>query len=396
MEPVCHNPGNAVVLNHELLSTEDDDDKLPEEPSQQQQQRKLSLIDGVAIVVGIVIGSGIFSSPGLALERSGSPGLVLVAWSVSGIVVVLMAECYIELGAMMPSAGGDFDYLKSAYGERLAFSFAWYNFFVGKTGSQAIIATIFGRYFEAVLKADTTSLQNGTDSEESVTAKLCAVLLVVCITLINCCGIKESAVLSIIMTTTKVALVLMVFIFSVAYESSGSQYSEVAVYNLSPDTAFNNSNGISHFGSAMVACLWCFDGFADGNFLMEELKHPIRDLPRIIKYAVLIVTSCYILINIGYLSVLSRESIINSKAIAVDFGSTVSQIFSNHSRNVLPIILALGVSLSTIGSLNGSAMTGGRAFHAVARDGKAPQLFTRLNFVGAPYASLLAQVRWGC
>jgi amino acid transporter len=332
--------GRALILNDEMseITTNkiESDDIEPHKP-----KRKLSLMDGIAIIVGIIIGSGIFSSPGLALERCGSPGLVLIAWTVSGVLVILLAQCYLELGAMMPSAGGDFDYLKRAYGERVAFSFAWYNFFVGKTGAQAIIATIFGRYFEAVIKGDTHALQDGSNSDESVVAKLSAVCLITFITLLNCTGIKESATLSIILTATKVLLVVMVFVFSVAYESSGPQFSAVARHNLSPDTAFDDSRSLAHFGSAMVACLWCFDGFADANFLMEELRHPVRDLPRIVKCALVVVTCCYLLINVGYLSVLSREDIIDSKAIAVDFGATVSQMFKG-DRNVLPIMLALG------------------------------------------------------
>ena len=106
--------------------------------------RVLSYVDGTAVLVGIMIGSGVFSSPGLALERAGSSGEMMLAWCVSGMLVFFCSSCYIELGGMMPSAGGDFDYLTRAFGDRAAFAFAWYNFFIGKSGSQAIIATIFG------------------------------------------------------------------------------------------------------------------------------------------------------------------------------------------------------------------------------------------------------------
>ena len=128
-------------------TTEDSFENVSAPPrSENGPMRVLSYIDGIAVLVGIIIGSGVFSSPGLALERCGSPGEVLLAWSTSGVLVWMCSNCYIELGGMMPTAGGDFDYLNRAFGERAAFSFAWYNFFIGKSGSQAIIATIFGRY----------------------------------------------------------------------------------------------------------------------------------------------------------------------------------------------------------------------------------------------------------
>lgn len=356
-------------------------------------QRKLTMIDGIAIIVGIIIGSGIFSSPGLALERSGSAGADLIAWAVSGVLVNLCAQCYLELGGMMPSAGGDFDYITRAYGNAFGFSFAWYNFFIGKTGSQAIIATIFGRYFSSILEGNTSSLTDGNNHDESILVKLLAVGLIVFITLLNCIGIKESAVVSILMTTIKIALVLMVFLFSVIYAASSTKHAINFNYNFSPSSTFNGSNSLTSFGTAMIACLWCFDGFADGNFLQEEMIHPIRDLPRIIQIGLTLVTTCYILINIGYLTVLSKQDIIDSKAIAVQFGDTVSDMFTT-GKDVFPIILALGVSMSTVGALNGSIMTGGRAFYAVARAGKFPTILAKLNTRNSPYVALIAQGAW--
>lgn len=392
---------NETLGVHSLIGNSDiefsDAESDENRDSRAKPERRLTALDGIMIVVGIIIGSGIFSSPGLALERCGSSGAVLIAWSLSGLVAMQCAFCYLELGSFMPSAGGDFDYLQRAYGERMAFSFAWFNFFVSKTGSQAIIATIFGRYFEAVISGDTSSLvddDGSSDAKESSTAKIAAVCLIVFITLLNCSGIKESAVLSFVMTTTKVLLIILVFIFALVFVSHDTVSSRVAHQNLDPSTSFNGSNGFLKFGTSLVACLWSFDGFADGNFLLEELLHPIRDLPRIILAGMTIVTMCYLLINIGYLSVLDKQTIIDSKAIAVQFGDTVSDTLFQKGKNVLAVVLAFGVSMSTAGSINGSIMTGGRAFFAVARDGKAPRVMARLNSRGAPWAALLAQGGW--
>jgi amino acid transporter len=364
------------------------------EDSNRKPVRKLTAIDGIAIVVGIIIGSGIFSSPGLALDRAGSPGAVLIAWSLSGVLVMLTAQCYLELGGMMPSAGGDFDYLTRAYGDRMGFSFAWFNFFVSKTGSQAIIATIFGRYFEAVIFGTASDLNDNDSSGESITSKVLSVSLIVIITTINCAGIKESAVVSLLLTCIKVLLVLTVFVFAIVYVSYDTDNNtENFDQNLSPSHSFEGSSDIMKFGTAMVACLWCFDGYADGNFLQEEMIDPVRDLPKIIFFGLTLVTACYLLINVGYLTVLSVDDIVNAKAIAVEFGNTVSSMFTT-GKTVFPTILALGVSLSTMGALNGSIMTGGRAFFAVARAGQFPSALAKINRFGAPYAALMSQAAW--
>lgn len=384
-----------IESSHGLI--EDGDESLnhnEEESPHHKPHRKLTALDGVAIIVGIIIGSGIFSSPGLALDRAGSPGAVLIAWSVSGILVTLAAQCYLELGGMMPSAGGDFDYLTRAYGDQMGFSFAWFNFFVSKTGSQAIIATIFGRYFEAVLFGTASKLNDSDSDQETVTSKILSISLVILITSLNCAGIKESAILSLILTSVKVLLVLTVFIFAVVYVTyDPANNSDNFHDNLSPRHSFDGSGNVLKFGTAMVACLWCFDGYADGNFLQEEMLDPVKDLPKIINFGLTVVTICYLLINVGYLTVLSTDDIVDAKAIAVQFGNSVSSIFST-GKTVFSTILALGVSLSTMGALNGSSMTGGRAFFAVARAGKFPAALARLNRFSAPYIALICQAAW--
>eukprot|EP01039_Chlorochromonas_danica_P003619 gene3619-3963_t len=385
LEPI---PGEDNVLDGEDLEGEGS-----KSHAHGKVHRRLTFIDGVAIIVGIIIGSGIFSSPGLALERAGSPGMVLLAWALSGLLVTLTAQCYLELGGMMPSAGGDFDYLRRAYGEAAAFSFAWFNFFVSKTGSQAIIATIFGRYFESVLRGNASQLIVSGSTSETWLSKVLAVAVVVGVTALNCAGVKESAVVSILLTSTKVLLVLSVFVFAILYASSDKDRSETARVNLSVHHSFDGSKDLFSFATSMVACLWCFDGYADGNFLQEEMINPIQDLPRIIRFGLLLVTCCYILTNIGYLAVLSVDTIEDTKAIAVQFGTTVSDMFST-GKTVLPIFFAVGVSLSTLGSLNGSIMAGGRAFFAVARAGKFPRSLAKVNLKGSPYVSLIAQGVW--
>ena len=330
--------------------------------------RQLTFFDGVCIIVGIIIGSGIFSSPGLALQRAGSPSTTLFAWTTASILVGLTCQCYFELGCMMPTAGGDYDYLHHTYGNRVAFSFAWFNFFISKPGSQAIIATIFGHYFETVITGQSNSISSSSSSSSSsqdqntTLSKVISILLIIIITLINCIGIRESANFQNLMTCTKLGLVGILLLTAIVY---ASYYPSMITENLSVSNSFIGSNGIFSFGSALIACLWSFDGWADIIFLLEDLQNPYKQFPRIVLTSLTIVTIAYMLMNIAYFSVLSVEEIKSSPAIAVQLGSVVSQ--SMPSLAFMPTFFALGVALSAGGSCHGSIMAGGKALFAVAR-----------------------------
>jgi len=358
----------------------------------------VKFIDALGIVCGIIIGSGIFSSPGVALQRAGSSGLTLIAWAFSGGLVILTATCYFELAGMMPHAGGDFEYLKRAYGERTSFAFAWFNFWISKCASIAIISTIFGRYLEkviwicsgghnAAINAASTVSSAGDGHGESVLSKISAICLVLLITGINCIAVHESKLLQNVLTAAKLALVLALFVASVAFASSPGNETEA---NLSPAHSFDGSKGIVGFSTSLVACLWSFDGWADLNFMTEELKDP-RQLPRIVTVAIVVVTGAYLLCNIAYLLVMTTDEIKSSRAIGTDFGIAINH---GDQYGFWSLFIAFGVCFSTLGSVHGSVMTGGRAFFAVARDGKAPRQLAFVNGLGSPYGALLAQGAW--
>ena len=140
--------------------------------------------------------------------------------------------------------------------------------------------------------------------------------------------------------------------------------------------------------TAMIPCLWAYDGWANLNYLAEEMIRFEERLPGAILTAVLTVMVCYITVNIAYLSVLSQKDVVDSNAIAVDFAQAVS------SKNVMAAVFSVGVAICAAGSAYGSMMTGARAFYAVARQGMAPSQLARLNRNGSPYVSLLAQTLW--
>jgi len=337
-------------------------------------RRQLGFLDGVCVIVSIMIGSGIFASPGVALERSGSPGASLIAWCVAGGVVVIAALCYAELGAMMPTAGGDYEYLKRAYGEWASFSFGWYFFWIAKPGSQAIIATVFGNYTVRVF----TGLDG--DNASAWASKVASVGLILALTGLNCMGVRESSWAINALTVCKIALILCVFVAGMVYLGSDTS---TLKDNLYPSEAFTGTHPVG-LGTAIVACLWAYDGWADLSFLAEELRDFEKRLPLAIITGV---AGCYVMANIAYLSVLSKDDIKDSDAVAIDLGRDAA-------GGGLAAVFAAGVALSAAGAANGSILTGGRAFYAIARAGQAPGWLSRLNSAGAPWTSLLAQASW--
>jgi len=345
-------------------------------------RRTLGVYDGLGLLIGGIIGSGIFASPGVCLERVGSPGMSLLVWCAAGALVVISSFSYMELAAMIPSAGGDFAYIQRAYGDDAAFCFAWYIFWVGKTGSQAIVSTIFGQYF-------TYLVAGGDLGDASTLSTVFAVILTVVLAAINCMGIRESSNLQNVLTVIKLVLIFGVFVGGMAYAMG------------SPDTLKDNLGGSAFDGTrkmgfftGMVPALWAFDGWADLTFLAEEVIDPTRNIPKVMGGGLMLVTVAYILANVAYLAVLDADDLKDTDSIAIDFAHTTGD--KGGGGAFLAGLMALGVALSTIGADNGSIMSGGRAYMAVARDGQAPEVFSSLNSRGAPWASLVAQCCWTC
>lgn len=341
-------------------------------------RRELGFVDGLCFIVCIMIGSGIFASPGVALDRAGSPGAALVAWVVAGLLVLTASFCYAELGAMLPSAGGEYEFLSVAYGRRASFSFAWYLFWIAKPGSQAIIATVFGNYMINVL----TGLNDS--NQDSYYSKILAIGLIICITSINCFGVKETSLVTNFLSGVKICSILIVCTAGIIYLATDE--TGTLSGNLSPSQSFQGSDAVGIF-SGLIPCLWAYDGWADIVYLAEEMHSFESRLPLMIVSGISTVMVCYISANVSYLAVLSQDTIIDSDAIAIDFGKQASgQIFGG--------ALAILVALSTMGSANGSIMSGGRAFYSMARSGQMPSAAAKLNSNGVPYIALLFQASW--
>lgn len=353
----------------------------------QQLKKSLTFIDGLGIIIGIVIGSGVFSSPGVTLTRAGSPINAMLAWLTAGILVFLASQCYMELGRMFPSSGGDYEYLKQTYGDVVAFTFTWFYFWISKSGSQAIIGTIFGRYFTSLLELiSNRSLNIGYYGNESITTKLFAIVCIIILTINNCRSVKESATVQNVFATLKVLLIIILLLISVIYVIFVEH--ETLQVNMSSKAPLS----LSSLVFSLIPCLWSFDGWGDLNFMQEELKDPANDFHRVITFGIMIITVCFLLANLSYFAVLQSEQILSTATIAETVGLSMDETFS--TQRLFSIIFSLGVAVSTVGSMNGSIMTGGRIFFAAARDGNAFAIINQLNAQGSPFVAVIMQGLW--
>ena len=392
-----------------IEETDGDGQQHDEQQQQLQQQqprrlrRELGITSALAVVAGIMVGSGIFSSPGVVLRHAPSGALTLFAFVLSGALVATTSLCYFELHSMFPGdAGGDYRYLQEAYGNRAAFAFATFNFFISKTGSQAIIASVFGLYTTEIFRFIVSPsdfvpslITAPVGRGETALPKVLAVLLVCVSTTINCASVSESAMLQKILTTTKICAIMILSLLSVGVCYLGWGVPSATGASVMAENAFHAKGQPSFlgFGSAVVACLWAYDGWADLLFLTEELKDP-QQLPFVTLTAIFMVTLAYVFLMSAYLLLLSPQQIVDSTAIGATYGSVLAERLGLMPSSLLAVGVAAVVAVSTCSSCHGSILTGARNYYAVARDGKFPSPLSRITASGVPANALLAQGAW--
>lgn len=350
-------------------------------------RRSLSFIEGVSLVLGTVIGSGIFASPGKVLDAAGSVGLSLVVWIVGGLLSLAGALCYAELGTALPVAGGEYAYFRTTLGRPCSFVFTWTQFFVMKTTTQAIISIIFASYLGRVFFGSNVA-------EEDWRLKVIAIGAIILTSTINCMGVQWGSLVQVSCTVLKVATLIGIIILGIGsflgltgIDESKSFAAPFA--NLKPDLV--GMKLFNSFGISMIAALWAYEGWNHLNYVSEELKNPRRDLPRAIVVGLLGVIAIYLLVNVAYLAVLTPQEVIESQAVATDLAVKVI------GGNIGFILIPLAVAISAFGAINGFVLTSSRIFYAAARDGQFPRFLNQIDSnTGVPKRALIAQGAWAC
>lgn len=320
-------------------------------------KKTLGLFDGVSVIIGVIIGSGIFVSPKGVLLYSGSVGMALTIWGTTGLLCLLGAICYTELGTMMPRTGGEFVYISEAFGEMPGFLYLWASLFMYQPASNAFVSLAFGNYVVYPFFGE-------NDELPPLAVKLFAVILCCFLTWVNSVSTSASLKLQDFLNFTKILALAVIIGAGIYHMATGNTQN----FNKPFDGTILEASSLA---TACYQGLVSFGGWNSLNFVMEELKDPYKNLPRAIMISVPLVIVIYFCTNAAYFAVLTPMEILASDAVAVTF--------SNRMLGVMAWIMPIFVACATFSSLNGLTFFGSRVYYASARDGHLPKVLGLIN-----------------
>lgn len=319
-------------------------------------KKQITLFHGVAIIVGIIVGSGIFVSPVGILQNVNSVGMSFILWVVCGIYNALGAVCYAELGTMIPQSGGEYVYIRRAFGDIASFVCLWIDFLLICPVGIAAMGLMFAVY---LLKPIYPNCDVPDDS-----ARVVAGVITVLLIAVNCIDVKLVANLQIVITISKLVALAIIIIIGFYYIISG----EVESFANSFEDSDTSPGAIA---LSFYSGFWAYSGWSYLNFLVDEMVDPVRNLPLAIGISMLLVIVVYLLANVAYLGVLSPLQMLSSPAVAVTFAnSTLGPM-----KWIMPILIAISVS----GTMNGTALSMSRLFFIGAGNNHLPQVVSMIN-----------------
>ena len=301
--------------------------------------RRLGVFDATMIVMGGIIGVGIFVNPAVVARNVHTPALILGAWVIGGLIALMGAFVYAELAAVRPRVGGQYAYLRDAYHPIVAFLYGWTLLLVVQTGGMAGAAIIFGRYFDEIFGL-------------AIPEQLLAVIALSVLTVINCLGVRAgSNVQSALMLTKLVAIALLIGVGCFG-----------PITRTSSGTDSIAGSGFAGLGRAMVPVIFAYGGWQTASFVSGEMRDPRRDLPRGLLIGVVGVVLCYVLVSYACLRALGVAALGGTNVPASD---VMRNALSERGAQVI----AAGIAVSTLGFLSQSILTAPRVYFAMARDG---------------------------
>ena len=332
-------------------------------------RQTLTQRDLIFIVVGTVIGSGIFLTPGAVVRNAGSGGVALLVWIVGGLLSILGALTFAELGASKPESGGLYVYLRDAFGPALAFLFGWTMFLVIGSGSLATLGAAFPRYVSVFIPLS------------PIGARVVSVLMILAVAALNIRGTRQSANVQGVATAIKAGVLILLAVLLIAFSEGGR----------APQAWWPEQFNLGTFVSAvtaMIGVLWAYEGWHYVSFSAGETIDPQRNFARGLVIGILLLVGIYVSANVGYFSALGIAGVAASDRVASDAASAVLGPWA--ARLLAGVIL-----ISIFSASNGLALTFPRIFYAMARDGL---FFKRLANVhpkyGTPAAAIVATTAW--
>ncbi|KAJ3595557.1 hypothetical protein NHX12_004860 [Muraenolepis orangiensis] len=323
-------------------------------------KKEIGLLSACGIIVGNIIGSGIFVSPKGVLENAGSVGLAIVVWVVTGVITAIGALCYAELGVTIPKSGGDYSYVKDIFGGLAGFLRLWIAVLVIYPTNQAVIALTFSNYILQPLFPSCLPPEAGL----RLLAAVCLLLL----TWVNCSNVRWATRVQDVFTAGKLLALGLIILMGLIQICKGHYHW------LEPAHAFQTFRGydVGRIALSFLQGSFAYGGWNFLNYVTEELVDPYRNLPRAIFISIPLVTFVYVSANIAYITAMSPQELLASNAVAVTFGEKL--------LGVMSWIMPISVALSTFGGVNGSLFTSSRLFFAGAREGHLPRLLAMIHF----------------
>jgi len=323
-----------------------------------QLQKRLTLLNGVTMIIGNIIGSGIFLTPKGVQKECGSAGLSLIIWAVSGLFSLIGAVCYAELGTTIIKSGASYSYIKEAFGPLLGFVRMWISVLIIEPTVQAAIAITFADYLIKPFFP--------TCDSPFIAVRLLAAVCCLFILAMNCYSVKYGTLIQDIFSYAKIiALIVIMIAGLVTYINHGTTVGSFG------DVWKGTTLSAGSITLSLYSGLYSYAGWDTLNFMTEELKDPFKNLPRAIYISMPLCTVVYLLANLAYYAVLTPEELVSADAVAL--------VFASKTLGKYAWIMSIFVAMSTFGALNSSFYASSRLFYVAAREGHLPQYFAMVS-----------------
>jgi len=343
--------------------------------------RALGLFDATSLVVGSMIGSGIFIVSAESARVTGAGGWLLAAWVVAGLMTLVASVCCAELAAMLPRAGGQYVFFREAYGRPAGFLFGWTMLLVVQTGTIAAVAVAFARFLGVLWPwVSTQNVLVALGPVRVSSAQAIAAAVVLALTASNATGLKAGTWTQNVFTAAKL---LALVALTVAGLTLGSTRPELSFERAAEGSA------VLALGVAMVGPLFSQSAWNNVTFAGEEIRDPGRTLPRALLFGCLLVTTVYVAANLAYLSVLPLQQVQKAPEDRVATAMMMSLFGDGAAR-----LMAVAIMVSTFGCVNGLILSGARVSFAMARDGLFFSRLSAVNRAHVPSNALWAQAAW--
>ncbi len=332
-------------------------------------QRQLTLFDSTCIIVGIIIGAGIYKTGPFIASNTSSVGTLMAVWAIGGLIAMLGALCYAELATAYPRAGGDYVYLTRAYGRRTGFLFAWAEFWILRPGNVGMLAFVFATYARELFPL--RFLANHSQFELMFYAASAVLLM----SALNILSVRAGKWTQNVLTVVKIAGLLAIFVTAV-FTSPAAQ----------PTVALEESSSTPNFHLAMIMVVFCYGGWNEMSYVAAEVRNPRKNIVRALVFGTIAVTVVYLLVNFAFIRILGFKGLQESGMIAAD---AVRKPMGETGARAISAL----VCVSCLGAINGMVFTGSRIFYAVGTEHKFYRwLGTWNSKAQAPIRALLVQL----